>query len=270
MSSIFGRLQYNFNDPDNAVKPYANSVMQHLQSLPPILEDWQFKDIADANTNGYYVNPVATSVSTIIEYAGKISTNANGVVSLSSIETQTLQMVSNANDFLDHTNRISGVTSFEQANGAIDLVLEDKPFLLTALGVGTTISYLTYQYDNVQNTATSLGSFTSLLVKDTLANLSIEMIEYNQQLGNSISGFPPSKITSLTAGQISTILSFVTNLNNLFVTRRTHDETFYANSLDVLGDYDKVDFFSTPGQTKDYLIENFTGSDKIKQRLGMT
>jgi hypothetical protein len=272
MSSIFSRLQYNFSDPDNAVKPYDQPVLEHLQSLPPLLENWQFEDIANTDTDGYFVNPVANAINEIISYSNLIASDSNNVTSLNVVETECAVVSNVSQDYLDHTNRISGVTNFESSNGNIDLLVEDKPFLITGLGVGTTLSYLTYQYDGVSNTSTTLGNFTSILVGDTLNNYANQLGDIQQTVNNSISVTMFEKTSNLTSQQISDIETFITDLGNFLQARIDHDENFYTQSLSVLSDYDKVEFFSGPsmGQSKSYLVDNFIGTEKIKQRLNPT
>lgn len=271
MSGIFDRLGYNFDDPDNKVVEYDDGVTKHLQSLPSLLADWQFKDIADANTAGYYTNSVANTTNEIISLCSSIVIDANGVSELTAIgiTSNTIAQVRGPY-FLAHTNRLTGVTPFTPQN-------IDKPHLDIALGRGSIISYLTYQSDGVGNTAASLGSFTSLLIKDTLVERKDQLAIYQQQISDSIvttiiPGLPPiiTKSTTLTPGQISTIQTFITNLSNLLYTRYTHDENYYTNMSGVIDDYQKVKNFSNMGQSKSYLINDFVGSNKLKNRLNQT
>ena len=64
MSSIYGRLGFNSADPltNSVSNNYSANVINQLNVMPPLLNTWQTKDVADSNTSGYFVNPMAGTI----------------------------------------------------------------------------------------------------------------------------------------------------------------------------------------------------------------
>jgi len=72
---------------------------------------------------------------------------------------------------------------------------------------------------------------------------------------------------NLTEAQISQILSDISNTNTLLVTRQNADVTYYTNLRSFVDNYNSVKKFSNMGETETYLVNNFVGTDKIKERI---
>jgi hypothetical protein len=66
---------------------------------------------------------------------------------------------------------------------------------------------------------------------------------------------------------VNAIATTANTANSIFYDRRKHDEQFYKNSIDILNDYKKVRGIGNSGQSEDYLIKNYIGSDKLLSRL---
>jgi hypothetical protein len=72
---------------------------------------------------------------------------------------------------------------------------------------------------------------------------------------------------NLTEAQISQILSDISNTNTLLITRQNADVTYYTNLRSFVDKYNQVKKFTNMGETETYLVNNFVGTDKIKERI---
>jgi hypothetical protein len=291
--SVFQRLGYNFNDPDNVVANLSSSSITYLDTFPPIINDWQKGDLANNEVDSYLKNPVAnivyvirnTSNTLITLLSANTSTNTNAVTGTTATintifvnaNTNLLNIATNTSGlFLIHTDRMSGVIPPNLPN-TDDLTftqVSQQPHYQTALGIGRVLLILTHQTDNVNNSAPVLGSFTSLFVANTLGNLSNSLNTYYDLINNSItvtgSGTEvdpfvrSSNITLFTAQSIeNTIIDIQSTMN----TRREHDINFYANSQNVFSDLATINQFSQTGEIQKMLINDFIGTPKLISRI---
>ena len=282
MANLFARLGFNYTDTNSDITPLSTDVVRTLDSMPKLLQDWQANDIAANTANGYFINPCANVTSNIWNLSNTLVTvtqSLQGSGNLTNLWAQinsTLMNISNnatsntqAGDFLEHTNRISGVTSIYSE-------LDDKtlelPFYDTALQNGKALISILYQTDGIQNNAPIMGHFTSILVANTLSGLYNTINSYVTTVNNSItiSGGPPPtpfiSTSNLTFNTVNAIATSANSINSTFYTRRTHDEDFFKNSTQLLLDYNKVNGIGT-GSSEQYLIKNYIGTDKLKSRL---
>ena len=279
-TGVFATLGYNFTDPNNDVIALSNSVISHLNVVPPLMQTWQAQDIANNSTSGYYQNPVSNDTIKIANTGGGIifysanvtSNNANTYTDnlWRGLSTTTLQIV--ANNFLDHTNRLSGVSDYntDMKNG---LSTYDKPYLQTAMAAGKAASYIVFQTDNIQNTAPMLGSFTSILVGPQINAASNLIVNYPRMIANSISiGVDPISgnvisVSNLSYTQVLQINNDVANTINLLSGRQTNDENFYINLQALNKKFSTVTQFNNMGETQDYLIKNFIGTPSLIAKI---
>lgn len=258
-TGVYATLGYNFNDPnDDVIKLSANTIA-HLNSMPAFIEPWQAKDIANSSVGGYYQNPVAANVNSIITISQSMITLANtgvsqNIANCDLIETSANGLFNNASSFLEHTNRISGVTPFIGQ----DVV---NPYYDTAMGLGKTALYITNQTDNITNTSPILGSFTSILIGPQIKSANTTLTASLVVLDNGVTA------NNLTETQINQILSDISNTNTLLVTRQNADVTYYGNLRTFVDNYNTTKKFTNMGETETYLVNNFVGTDKIKQRI---
>lgn len=258
-TGVYATLGYNFSDPNQDVINLSASTVEHLNSMPAFIESWQAKDIADNNVGGYYQNPVAANTNSIITISQSMISLANtgisqNIANCDLIETSANGLFNNATSFLEHTNRISGVTPFIGQ----DVV---NPYYDTAMGLGKTALYITNQTDNIKNTSPILGSFTSILVGPQVGSANTTLASALVILDNGVTA------NNLTEAQISQILSDISSTNTLLVTRQNADVTYYGNLRTFVDKYNTVKKFTNMGETETYLVNNFVGTDKIKQRI---
>jgi hypothetical protein len=267
-TGVYATLGYNFSDPNGDVVRLSANTTDHLNSMPAFIESWQAKDIADNAVGGYYQNPVAANTNIIITSANSIHVLANAVVGLETIYTRANTLQLTANNFLEHTNRISGVTPFIGQ----DVI---NPYYDTAIGLGKTALYITNQTDGITNTSPILGSFTSILIGPQIGQNASQIQNYVILVQNSLNTevvtvdeiTTTTTTSNLTLPQISGIETGLLNTNALLYDRQTGDVTYYTNLRSFVDNYNEVKKFSDMGETQTYLVDNFVGTDKIKQRL---
>jgi hypothetical protein len=173
-------------------------------------------------------------------------------------------------EFLAHTYRISGVVPIT-AN--VDAAA--KPHLEQAIQVGRALMYLIYQTDGREDNAPMLGSFTSILVANTINDYANVIVSYANTINASIT------ITTETVGEdvittrtsnlsyvtVNTIASTANNLITLVRDRRVHDENFYTKSHELVNEAKTIRRYASLGSSETSLIDNLVGSDKLKSRL---
>lgn len=258
-TGVYATLGYNFSDPNGDVLNLSANTVAHLNSMPAFIESWQAKDIADNNVGGYYQNPVAANVNSIITISQNLIqqaniANTNGYSNALPIEVSANALAITAQSFLDHTNRISGVTPFTGQ----DVV---NPYYDTAMGLGKTALYITNQTDNITNTSPILGSFTSILIGSQIGSANTVLAADLVTLTNEVSA------NTITDAQISQILSDISNTSTLLSARQSADVTYYGNLRTFVDNYNTVKKFQNMGETETYLVNNFVGTDKIKERI---
>jgi hypothetical protein len=258
-TGVYATLGYNFSDPNGDVLNLSANTVAHLNSMPAFIDTWQAQDIANNAVGGYYQNPVASNTSSIITISQTMITVANtgasqNIANCDLIITAANGLYNNASSFLAHTDRISGVTPFVGQ----DVV---NPYYDTAMGLGKTALYITNQTDSITNTSPILGSFTSILIGPQVDSANVTLANNLVTLTNGVTA------NNLTETQISQILSDISNTNTLLITRQNADVTYYTNLRSFVDKYNSVKKFSNMGETETYLVNNFVGTDKIKERI---
>jgi hypothetical protein len=273
MSSIFQQLGYNYSPTSNEIITFDQKVLDTMNSMPELLSPWQYEDLRNEDTaiSNYLVNPVSTITQSIYSIANSISNACGNVANLATISTTANTTYISANNFLYHTNRISGITP-------IDANTVSLPHYDTAIGTGKSIMYIVYQSDGVQNNAPIMGSFTSLFIKDDLTVKYNLVTGYPSLISNSISTISyevegntvTELVSNLTPTQISTIVTNVGALETTMTTRRTHDENFYANCNIILEQYNQMKKFKAPGSSETNIINDYIGTTRLKNNLANT
>ena len=286
MATLFDRLGYNFDDSEGRVREYSDDTKSYLDSIPPILEEWQSNDIANNTVNGYVTNPFSTTMATVNTSISLINTNlpSNGgttmaITNLFSNIANTCKALTGytynsgteispvyvtvegeITKFVAHTNRISGVTPMTQ----VDESNNDKPFYDSAIGLGKTLSYIAYQSSGVSNSAPVMGSFTSLLIGNTVNSYITTISTYANTINASING---SGVSSLSLSTVTTMDTNIAGINTLIYTRRVHDENYYMNARTVVNEARELKKYSQRGSGDDYLFQNIVGTEKLLTRI---
>jgi hypothetical protein len=258
-TGVYATLGYNFSDPNGDILNLSANTVAHLNSVPAFIESWQAQDIANASVNGYYQNPVSTDVSSIITISQNLmiqanTANTNGYTNAFVIFTSANSLLSTAQSFLAHTNRISGITAFTGQ----DVV---NPYYNIAMGLGKTAMYITNQTDNITNTSPILGSFTSILIGPQIKTANTTLASDLITLTSAVTG------NTISNTLISTIVTDIVNTNTLLSARQSADVTYFGNLRTFVNNYNTTKKFTNMGETETFLINNFVGTDKIKSRI---
>jgi hypothetical protein len=259
--SIFGRL--GFDSANTVVTTLSANAVHTLSQMPPLLNDWQTTDSSDNNVNGYFVNPVANVSQGIWNTANTIIAIGGLQESLPDIYTAVGNLRQSCNNFIRHTNRISGVSP-----------MTDEPALphyTTAVGVGKVVMYIVFRSDGIQNNAPIMGNFTSFTVKDTLNTANSSIQSYPATIRTSIlvssDEFGTTYSSNLSPSQSTTIINGMNSIINIMDSHRNNDVNFYNNCRTIVNEYNMLTQLSEPGQSETYLINNYIGTDKLKSRL---
>jgi hypothetical protein len=276
MATLFQKLGYSYSDPHGDVTSLSDDTIQHLEALPPIIEDWQTQDISDSNVGGYNQNPlgtistsIATSANAILNVAStiEICTNAGVSAVMANIANSANNLITTANNFKDHTDRVSGVTSYaDYITEAGSAIASTKPFKDTIKGYSKLLMYVIYQTDGISNTSIMYGAQTSLFTGPEMNVYYTALSTYANIINSSIS-YTPNVTSNLTSTQANTIYAMIANTASFIDTRRTHDETFFTNMKTMVSDYQKTRQFSNMGESETDLVNNYTGSSKILTRI---
>lgn len=268
-TGVYSTLGYSFSDPNKNIQVLSIDAQDHLNSIPPIIEAWQAKDIANNSVNGYYQNPSSIDITTIIAKSNLIAESAN-TIGDTALATSANTLNLSARSFLDHTNRISGVTVFDP----VDTV---NPYLENAMAYGKTAMYLTNQTDGIVDTSPTMGSFTSLFigpqVKSSANTIALDSDSIDGSITSSSVTDPETGNTTttysstLTPTEITTIIGHLDNTNSLINGRQTSDVSFFTNTKDMVNKYNTLKQFSNMGESQEYLIKNFIGTPKLLSRI---
>lgn len=277
----------------NGIIDFSKGVLDQMNAMPRLLEDWQFEDIANDDVGGYFVNPVAdvtqnirnTSNTLISLLSANPSTNTQVVTgSTGDITTLFTGMITlsaniggfNGGEFIAHTNRLSGVTPLDASPSTSGIDTALLPHYDTALATGQLMMYLVYQSDGVQNNSPIMNNFTSIVIEDDLNSLYSNIANYYTTISNSItvSGGgtdantdPIVRVSNLSLSVVQTMSNNLTTINTTLATKRNNDEVYYATSRKVAGEFNELRRFNNMGATANNLVQNYVGSNKLLTRL---
>ena len=278
MSSVFGRLNFNFDEAKFGDAIYlSDGAKEYLNTSPTELQTWQINDIANGNIQmtDYYKNPV-------INVANQLKSNVQNLsIFLSTIEfydniVQSANLISGVanliieiESFKSHTNNVSGVNTAVSSTNELGADALHFPDYDNAVNLGQQLLLLVNESDGVQNSTPLLGSMTSLFVEDELISNTTILVSDVITVNNSLRTGPPESnvYSNLTPAQVNTILSHITTANTLVAGRREHDWNFYRQGLAILDDYFKVEKLTRTGNTQNYLVNNLIGTDRYKNNL---
>ena len=191
MTTLFDRTGFNFTDTSGTIGVLPNTAIQQMNAAPALVSSqWMKDDLVNNDITGYYVNPVANSCNTIwlsantlINTTSSVTGSGNLTALWTTINTNfksiagynvttgdaenppivTTHVPGQIVQFINHTNRISGVVPITANTDAAD-----KPHLEQAMQIGRALTYVIYQVDGREDNAPMLGSFTSILIANTI------------------------------------------------------------------------------------------------------
>lgn len=277
MATLFQKLGYNYSDPHGDITEFSDATKEHLDAIPSLTEDWQTQDISDSNVGSYNQNPLGT-ISTSIAVTANLIMNLRSTIEIydnvgvdsimANVANAANNLISTMNAFKDHTDRISGVTSYgDYITEAGSTIATTKPFKDTVKGNARSLMYIIYQTDGISNTAIMNGALTSLFTGPEANTYSNTLTTYKTTVNSSIYISSPNIKSTLTSTQANTINTGINEMITFFDTRRTHDETFFTNMKTMVSDYKTVRQFSDMGESETTLVNNYTGTSKLLTRI---
>ena len=277
MATLFQKLGYNYSDPHGDITEFSDATKEHLDAIPSLIEDWQTQDISDSNVGSYNQNPLGT-ISTSIAVTANLIMNLRSTIEIydnvgvdsimANVANAANNLISTMNAFKDHTDRISGVTSYgDYITEAGSTIATTKPFKDTVKGNARSLMYIIYQTDGISNTAIMNGALTSLFTGPEANTYSNTLTTYKTTVNSSIYISSPNIKSTLTSTQANTINTGINEMITFFDTRRTHDETFFTNMKTMVSDYKTVRQFSDMGESETTLVNDYTGTSKLLTRL---
>jgi len=274
-TGVYATLGYNFSDPNGAVQTFSANTQANLQQFPPIINEWQAKDLADNNVGGYFQNPVYDQLNTIKIKSDAIYQACNTALSspgvdpegsplppsysgpdLSAIMAASNSVTIQANTMIFHTNKVSGVTPLE---GQDDIDI--NPYYQTITSYGKQVIYITNQTDDIVDNSPIMGCLTSLLVVPEFTDYASNVTSFLTKVNSIIS------TNSDTTGSLPGMVSKLNEMQSFMVERRGHDVTFFTNVKNTVKKFTQLSGFTNAGETEKYLLNNVVGTDKLKSRI---
>jgi hypothetical protein len=298
MATLFDRTGFNFTDTSGIITTLPNTAIQQMNAAPGLVPNqWMRDDLINSDTTGYYKNPVAPSCNTIWLSANTLintTSSLTGSGNLTALWTTinnnfksiagysvttgdaenppivTTQVPGEIVQFINHTNRISGVVPITANTDAAE-----KPHLEQAMQIGRALTYIIFQVDGREDNAPMLGSFTSILIANTISDYANVVVTYVNTVNSSITittetvgeDVITTKVSNLSYAAVNSIAETANTLNTLFLERRVHDESFYTKSNELVSEARSIRKYDNLGVSEDRLVQNFIGTDKLKSRL---
>jgi len=85
MATLFQNLGYNYSDPNGDITEFSANTVEHMDSMPPLIQDWQTEDIATSNVGGYLQNPLGSVSTSIAVSANAIKNIVSTIVTYTNI-----------------------------------------------------------------------------------------------------------------------------------------------------------------------------------------
>lgn len=266
--------QTDFDDPNGLITKLPDATLSHMDKMPPFITEWQAKDIINNDVGEYYTNPMVAVATGLRDVAKHIVYSSTDVTNLTTMRVKAQALADQANTFIQHTNRLSGVTKYQGGDDP------NNPYLDIAMNYGKTVTYIVYQTDGIDDNSAIMSSFTSLLIQPQLdANLNI-MTVYAGNVANSIVATTtttydeynqPTTTTTyssnLTSQSITTVNDRMDNIKSFMSTRQQKDIDYFTNMKMFIDKYNETKKFNRMGATENNMVQNLIGSDKLKERL---
>lgn len=269
MAFIKDRLTLNFDTAKFGSGLYLSPEAQNtLNNSPTGLSEWQRREIANSTVllSNYYKNPVLSQCNRILANTTNIRNLCLGDVAnnypLASAQILNLANTANnlilqINEFKYHTDNISGLTVTISDSEAADTA--NIPNFQSAVSIGAEATRILYTTESYKTTTPILGSFTSIFIGD----------ELNSNSNSLYSGYTTLSTlgASITSTQVNNIISNLQSVNTFIYTRRTSDWNFFKQVNSVVNDFYTVSKLNNLGNTENYLIKNYIGTDALKANL---
>jgi hypothetical protein len=282
-TTIYERLSLNFDTTKfGNVNVLGQKTIDYYNQFPDDLKDWQYDTIvnSDAGKQDYFQNPLSTvcdDLKVVVDDLSNISLDvvfennpATGNLIYSTAVTTSSELIA----FKSHTNNISGSSTESMSTANV-------PSYDMVLSVGNEIQRIVTKKEEIANSSPFLGSLTSLFIGDDL-DVYFQTITSDKEMVNNsirIETFPDPEdpeltisveVSNLSSLNVNSVYSNINSLYTLINTRRLEDWSFYVRSRDILNDYFFVKRFDNIGNTQTNLINNYIGTEKLKNIIANT
>jgi hypothetical protein len=268
--SLLNRLNFNFDKSKFGTDiDISDKAKNFLNTSPVKVSSWIESDLANGSISrsDYFRNPVSSFIT-------NITSNVNSIISVcsndpannftlapqeaSDLANTGNNLIEQLNLFLDHTNRISGVSpaTVDEETGEL------YPDYGISISVGTFALMMLANTDGITDSSPILGTMTSLYISD-------ELNSNNWSIGNSTFFLTTTLKSSITSQQIIEISQKLDTVNNMIVLRRTSDENYFKSAGELTTDFQFLSGLENSGSTERNLIKNLIGTEKLKNSLNL-
>ena len=285
-SGLYGSLGITYSDSN--IVNLSQDTQDHLNTMPPMITSWQSHDIVANNVTGYTYNPEANAIhlmsnaaNTILSFGTLTGSNSGINVFFTNIASNCqflslsgTTLTTNAQTFLYHTDRLSGVRSIN-ADVVAKIDVTNLPYLDSATTAGKTLTYLTNQTDGIVNNSVMLACFSSILVANQINSMANTIANNANIISNSVSiYYDMSEVahysSNLTYNQVSQINNDFANVVSMMSTRELYDKSVYYNMRLAINNYNTTKSLVNPGETKTFLVNTFIGTSNGVSRINAT
>lgn len=282
-NTIYERLALNFDTAKfGNVSVLGQKTLDYYKQFPDDLKDWQYDAIVNSTAGQleFFQNPmedISNSLKIVIDDMANLTFNVNfenNVTTGNLIYTTSVATSSELLAFKSHTANISGASTEPMSTANV-------PSYDLVLSIGNELQRLVTSKENIANASPFLGSLTSLFIEPDLEEKRNILIIDKGLVANSIrteiivDELEPLNnytvnVSNLSSVQVNSVYANVSSLYSLINTRRTEDWEYYKRSKDVLDDYFFLKRFDNIGNTQTELINQYIGTDRLKNIISNT
>jgi hypothetical protein len=286
-NTIYERLALNFDTTkfgNVSILGQATIDYYRLSSLG--IKDWQYDDIVNstAGRGEYFQNPLSGVCDNLKIVVDNMIESSNTTLFENNPSTGNLiysTAVSSSPEivaFKSHTDNISGTYT--------ETMSANIPNYDMAVTYGNEVLKMVISFDEgmnaeTANASTFLGSLTSLFIGDDLDDyltiLTTDAATVNNSIYYQTVEDPEDanltiniKYSNLSSVVVSGIYDNVNSFYTLINTRRLEDWAYFTRLKDTMFDYYSVKRFDSIGNTQISLINQYIGTEKLKNIIANT
>lgn len=305
---LYSGLGYNYTHPDPNFMKLSDNAKLYLDKLPKFLKDWQADGMRGGigqlfqNPVGKYVGGiVASSISmceiiiddllnydeiadfalgrtkksvtnnTLVKNAARASSYSQDIKypELKELFETSLDLLVTSIQFGAHTDRLSNVESYDSAPPA-------EPHYKTCTLLGSVALKLSNQIDNLDSAEPVLGCFTSLYIEKEMQEYYILSQEDFETVNDTVQKSFDAETQKYTylcfiePEEVDVIIKDFQEIRFVMNKRMEHDKNMFNNLKNIIKKYDVYKDINSMGETQRKLIDNYIGTQKLKDSLKTT
>lgn len=305
---LYSGLGYNYTHPDPNFMKLSDNAKRYLDKLPKFLKDWQADGMRGGigqlfqNPVGRYVGGIASSSglmcemiiddslnydeiadfalgrtkksvtnNTLVKNAARASSYSQDIKypELKELFETSLDLLVTSIQFGAHTDRLSNVESYDTAPPA-------EPHYKTCTLLGSVALKLSNQVDNLDSAEPVLGCFTSLYIEKEMQEYYILSQEDFETANDAVQKSFDAEIQKDTylcfiePEEVDVIMKDFQEIRFVMNKRMEHDKNMFNNLKNVIKKYDVYKDINSIGEAQRKLIDNYIGTQKLKDSLKTT